>query len=116
MEQDLDLKQYCEQRKYQTTPERVEACKQFIEKFYKPGKNINEMADTYKLKHYVENWCGFYVGQEDFIQAALELGYRASRKQGTKHHIRCNLRLKEEQKGWDAHRMFFDNLLHDRIS
>jgi len=49
-------------------------CVEWLQRFAKPRKTVNRMS-SYGLKHCVEAWCGDYVSNGAFIEAARRLGF-----------------------------------------
>jgi len=63
-------------RKAEKPPqEQIDLSKQWLLRFCKPRRAINESYSSYRLKHAVEDWADTYICNGAFIQAAIELGY-----------------------------------------
>jgi hypothetical protein len=73
----------------------VELAKAWIEDNVSPRKTIRKTVSSYALKHMCEQDCGEYVGNGAFIQAALDLGYRAQ-DNGTGRNAWFNFEIKKE--------------------
>lgn len=65
-------------------PVEVERARAWIQQFGRRLKNVNYRANSYMLKHCVERWWRatrpgqpYYVSNGAFIQAAMDMGYRA---------------------------------------
>jgi hypothetical protein len=70
--------------------DRVHACEKFIRLFLEPSKSWGKTS-SYGFKHDVENLMGFYICNDDFIDACLRLGIEqkdipGSRVRGYKGH------------------------------
>jgi len=55
---------------------RVAFCAMWIEHFAQPTDTRNLHFTAYSAKHAVTRWCGWYVGESHFQEAAEKLGYK----------------------------------------
>lgn len=55
--------------------DQVLLCMEWLRRFAKPRKTVNYARSSYGLKHCVEDWCGEYVSNGAFIEAARRLGF-----------------------------------------
>ena len=64
------------------TPDKegVKLCENWIEEFAYPRKTFNRTRSSYGLKHVVEDFFQFYITNGEFIQAAINQGYRFIRQ------------------------------------
>ena len=57
----------------------IEICKEWLRKWAKPRKTMNNDRSSYEIKHFIEHTDNKYVTNGAFIQAAIEEGYKVER-------------------------------------
>jgi uncharacterized protein YozE (UPF0346 family) len=82
------------------SPDEVQVCQSWIEKFAKRTKHINRETYSYSLKHRVERWSGSYVSNGAFILAALNMGYEFYPFQEQSPNVVFNMRLFLPENAW----------------
>lgn len=85
-------------------PEQVKICEAWLKFFCRPRKSINKRANSYSLKHHIEEYYRdrVYISNGAIIQACLNLGYQF---RGIAYSSNCSFNLSmlaydEQSKKW----------------